>query len=318
MPAVGRDVVRVEARAKLNLGLAVGPRRADGYHDLVTVFQSISLADVLIVRRRRRGLTLSIREENVAQRAGPGRWRVAKSARVPRGRDNLVLRAAELARRRWGIRGGASFRLIKRIPAGAGLGGGSADAAASLLAMARLHGLRPTLAERLALASELGSDVPFAVFGGSAIGRGRGERLTRLEPIRPFRAVVAVPAWRVSTARAFGQIDRIKYGLTAWGRNLRFAQRLERKAVRPLEALRLGNAFEAALGGRRRDFVSICRRLEESGAVHPHLTGSGSAVFGFVPPRVSWTRVASRYRGPERIFLVRSARSGTRFAPHTA
>jgi 4-diphosphocytidyl-2-C-methyl-D-erythritol kinase len=302
-------VVRLDARAKLNLGLAVGPARADGYHDLVTVFQSISLSDTLVARRAR-GWSLSVAHEDVGHRIV--RSRRSAVARVPSGPDNLVLRAARLARERWGIRGGAAFRLIKRIPAGAGLGGGSADAAAALAAMCRLYGVRPSPAERLAVAAELGSDVPFAWAGGTAIGRGRGERLTRVRLARAFRAVLAVPAWRVSTARAYRQIDRNKYGLTVWRAHLRSAQRLERKAVTAGSALRLGNAFEATLGGRRRDFIAVCRRLEEVGAVAPHLTGSGSAVFGLLPSGVTWGSVVGRYTGSETLFLVRSVRAGVR------
>jgi len=132
-----RGGVIVEARAKLNLGLAVGPRRADGYHDLATVFQSVSLADHLIARPAARGFTLRVRHERAAARGGRGR-----SGPVPAGRDNLVLRAARLLARRVGLEGGARFELVKRIPAGAGLGGGSADAAAALAALAALHRVR--------------------------------------------------------------------------------------------------------------------------------------------------------------------------------
>lgn len=307
-------MVRLDARAKLNLGLAVGPRRPDGYHDLVTVFQSISLCDTLIARRAGR-LSLSVVHEDAGERATRApRSRGGAVARVPPGQANLVLRAARLARERWGLSGGAHFRLIKRIPAGAGLGGGSADAAAALSAMCRLYGVRPSRADRLAAAAELGSDVPFASFGGTAIGRGRGERLERIRLARPFRAVIAVPAWRVSTADAYRQIDQMKYGLTGWNAHLRFAQRLERKALTAAMAMQLGNVFEATLGGRRRDFLDIRRRLERAGTVAPHLTGSGSAVFGILPSRVTWSSVVGRFSGSETLFLVRSARAGVRLS----
>lgn len=303
--------VRLDARAKLNLGLAVGPRRADGFHDLVTVFQSISLRDTLVARRAR-GLSLSVAHEDVGERRSSRRAPLVTAARVPTGPDNLVLRAALLARERWGIGGGAHFRLIKRIPAGAGLGGGSADAAAALAAMCRLYGVHPSPAERNAAALALGSDVPFAWRGGTAIGRGRGERLKHVRLARSFRAVVAVPSWRVSTAKAYRQIDKNKYGLTGWTAHLRSAQRLERKAVTAEMALRLGNVFEAALGGRRRDFLDLRRRLEGAGTATPRLTGSGSAVFGLLPPGVTWSSVVGRFSGSETLFLVRSARAGVR------
>jgi len=303
--------VRVTARAKLNLGLAVGPRRPDGFHDLATIFQSISLADTLEARRLRSGFTLEVRFEH-ALRGGSAAARAAdrRSRSVPAGADNLVLRAARLLAERAGVACGAHFVLTKRIPAQAGLGGGSADAAAALLALERLAGLRPSRARRLALAAELGSDVPFAVFGGTALGLGRGERLTRLTLERPFRALLVMPAWRVSTADAFRQIDRKRLGLTDWKANLRSARRLGRAPIGPGRALRLGNVFEDVLGEKRVEFLSLRDRLLEAGAESAGLSGSGSAVFGIIPPGIPSHVVAGRFSGNEPRIVVSSARAG--------
>ena len=304
--------VRIEARAKLNLGLAVGPRREDGFHELVTIFQSVSLADTLIVTRRRRGLSLSVRFEDVSAARGGRRRRRATprsrraDPRVPKGADNLVMRAARLLAARYRLPGGARLSLIKRIPAGAGLGGGSADAAAALVGLTRLYRMTLPRIERLSLAAELGSDVPFALVGGTALGLGRGEKLRRLRLARPFRAIVAVPSWRVSTARAFMALRRRKYGLTLWSPKLRFAEALGRKVVAPVQAVRLGNEFEDVLGDRRSDFLSLCARLRRAGAEAPHLTGSGSAVFGIVPAGVPSERIMERFTGNETIFVIQS------------
>ncbi len=298
--------VRVEARAKLNLGLAVGPRRRDGFHELATVFQSISLADTLVAEHRPRGFELVVRHRGRAARpgpAGPGRG-------VPAGPGNLVLRAARLVARRTALPGGARFVLVKRIPARAGLGGGSADAAAALAALCALYGVRAPRSERLEWAAELGSDVPFASTGGTALGLGRGERLTRLALARPFRAVVAVPGWRISTANAYARIDHSKYGLTLWPSKLRFGKSLRRMALEPLAALRLGNTFEGALGGRRLAFADLRSRLREAGLMEPRLSGSGSSVFGLLEPRVTAPGVLARFRGAETLYVVRSAGAG--------
>ena len=313
--------VRIEARAKLNLGLAVGPRREDGYHELATVFQSVSLADTLVVTPKSRGFSLTIRYQDASVRrratesARRGRRLRTGPGRVPAGRGNLVLRAARLLAARHDLPGGAAFTLIKRIPAGAGMGGGSADAAAALVGLARLHGLTWSLRERLAIGAELGSDVPFALLGGTALGLGRGERLRRLRLAAPFRAVVAVPSERVETAQAFRALECGKYGLTGWTRHLRFAEALGRKAVRPKNALRLGNAFERVLGGQRSGFLSLCARLRHAGVEEPHLTGSGSAVFGVLPAKLTASRLANRFAGDEAIYLVRS--KGTGLTHHT-
>ncbi len=299
--------VRVEARAKLNLGLSIGPRRDDGFHDLVTVFQSISLADTLIVGRRRAGFSLEVRHESLALRgrAGPGR--------VPSGDANLVLRAARAFAGRHRVTEGARFRLIKRIPSGSGLGGGSADAAAALVALRAL--LRPDLdrQELLALAADLGADVPFALHGGTAIGTGRGEQLDPVSLDRRFRALIAMPSWRISTAEAYRAFDRLKYGLTGWRSNLRSAQRIAREGIITIErALSLGNSFETTLGPRRGEFESLRDRLLDAGVQHARLTGSGSAVFGVIEAGVSARSVVSRFRGPEAIYPVHSTRAGAR------
>jgi 4-diphosphocytidyl-2-C-methyl-D-erythritol kinase len=305
--------VRVEAHAKLNLGLAVGPARADGFHELATVFQSISLADSLVATPRRAGFTLAIRHEDASLVPRP-----AGRERIPVGRTNLVLRAAQLVAARCALPGGAAFRLTKRIPSQSGMGGGSADAAATIAALDALYGLRLSTPFRMKLAAELGSDVPFACLGGTALGLGRGERLERLTLAGAFRAVVIVPRWRVSTAEAFRQIDKNKYGLTAWATKLRYARNLRRGRLKPERALALGNTLEQALENRRSDLLSLRRRLVAAGVANARMTGSGSALFGILGPGLSARTVARRFAGSERIFTVRSTRVGWRLIRSTS
>jgi 4-diphosphocytidyl-2-C-methyl-D-erythritol kinase len=309
--------VRVTAPAKLNLALAIGPRRADGFHELATLFQTISLADTLEVERRARGFTLSIRFEDAAlvRRGGRHERRRASAARrrdVPATSRNLVLRAARTLAHAAGIAGGAAFRLVKRIPTRAGMGGGSADAAAALVGLARLYELRIAPADLRALGLSLGADVPFALFGGTALGRGVGEKLTRVHLRRPERVLIALPTWRVSTAAAFRAIDRRKYGLTLWRSNLRCLQILGRERVTALQAVRLGNTFEDALEKRRRDFLDLCARMRGAGVEEPRLTGSGSAVFGLLPRAIPARQIVERFAGSEELFLVRTTRAGPR------
>jgi 4-diphosphocytidyl-2-C-methyl-D-erythritol kinase len=163
------------------------------------------------------------------------------------------------------------------------------------------------------MALALGSDVPFALCGsGTALGFGRGERLRPLRLRRPFRALIAVPRWRVSTAQAYSRIDRQKYSLTLWDTKLRSTQLLERKQLSVEAAIRLGNAFEDVLGARRLDLLSLRRRLRDAGAVEAQMTGSGSAVFGVLGSGRPATMVVNRFTGSETVYLVRSARSGLR------
>lgn len=300
-----RARVVVEARAKLNLALAVGPRREDGDHELATVFQSISLADTLIAEPRARGFSLRIRRESAARR---GTTPVDRDVRADG--SNLVLRAARRFAEAFGVRGGARFVLLKRIPSRAGLGGGSADAAAALRAMAALHDLRPRRGRLMALAGELGADVPFALFGGTALGWGRGERLERLSLAEPLHAVLAVPRWRIPTAAAFERIDRAKYGLTRWNAKLRSLQALRRKPVRATDVLRLGNDFEDVLGELRARFDSLSHRLAAAGLSRIRMTGSGSAMFGVAASEAEARRIIGRVNGSEPLYLVRSTGAG--------
>src|SRR5206468_238599 len=169
--------------------------------------------------------------------------------------------------------------------------------------------------EQTTLALEVGSDVPFALRGGTALGAGRGERMKPLMLARPFRALIAVPQWRVSTALAFEKMDRRKYFLTAWRAKLRSAQVLGRKRLRAEVWLNLGNSFEEVLGRRQADFLSLCARFREAGVNDVRMTGSGSAVFGVLEPGVSAERVAGRFNGSESLYIVRSKRSGLGLKP---
>jgi 4-diphosphocytidyl-2-C-methyl-D-erythritol kinase len=302
--------VVIEARAKLNLGLLVGPRRADGYHDLVTVFQSIDLADTLIIEPRARGFTLAVRFENASLSGGAAPRPAGHD--VPRGADNLVLRAARQVAAELALNAGAHFTLIKRIPAAAGLGGGSADAAAVLHGLPVLFGLRLLPRRRQAIALALGSDVPFACIGGTAIGAGRGERLHRTRLARPFRAILAVPDWRVSTAQAFAGIDRRKLGLTARRLTLVSGQLFGRERLSATTCVRLGNTFERVLGRRRREFRGLRERMRRTGLTEVRMTGSGSAVFGILGPDLPAHHVVRRFTGSEPLYMVRSTGSGVR------
>jgi 4-diphosphocytidyl-2-C-methyl-D-erythritol kinase len=211
--------VTVRVPAKINLQLAVGPLRPDGYHDLVTVFHAISLFDqVSVAPAAADGVAVS----------GEG------AGQVPAGNDNLALKAVAalrtaIARRGGGTRGlatraapddppGVAVTISKRIPVAAGLAGGSADAAAALVACNELWGAGLSQQELCEVAAGVGSDVAFAVLGGTAVGRGRGERLTRaLVPPATYHWVLAFADGHLSTSEVYGALDRLR-ALPAPGR----------------------------------------------------------------------------------------------------
>src|SRR6516165_9184065 len=167
--------IRVKALAKINLDLRVLGQRADGYHELRTIFQTISLADTLdICFTPARKSSIELRD----------------SHDIP---DNLVVRAARLVLEAARVTGRVEMRLEKRIPMGAGLGGGSSDAAAVLLALPALAGRTKTLPSLPEIAAELGSDVPFFLLGGSAVGVGRGTELFPLADVPASHGLLLAP-----------------------------------------------------------------------------------------------------------------------------
>jgi 4-diphosphocytidyl-2-C-methyl-D-erythritol kinase len=253
--------LRAQAPAKLNLGLEVVRRRPDGFHDLRTVFQAIDLCDDLWLRERREpGLGLAVE--------GP--------EPVPAGSENLVARAGALLARRRAPGRGAEILLTKRIPAGAGLGGGSSDAAATLVALEALWGLDPDPEERARLALELGSDVPFFLLGGTALGEGRGEILTPLPAPPPCGWLVAVPPFRVSTADAFREVSP---ALTRAKHNISMVMDALREGGRTKLFENLVNDLEVGVVRIQPRLASIRRDLLSRGALAVGLTGSGSSLF---------------------------------------
>ena len=193
--------VTVRAPAKINLQLAVGPRRADRYHDLVTIFQAISLYD----------------DVTVTETDGPGEDRVLVSGEgagaVPDGRDNLALMAAAALIRAAGLPRDPDRRIEitirKRIPVAAGLAGGSADAAAALVACNELWHAGLSHEQLTEVAAAVGSDVAFALLGGTAVGQGRGEQLTPALASGAYHWVLAVADGALSTPEVYAAFDRL-------------------------------------------------------------------------------------------------------------
>lgn len=188
----------VHAPAKLNLLFEVLARRGDGYHEIETLMLPIRLFDTLHVVPAADGQL----ELSCGWAAGE-QSQSGRSGDLPTGSDNLAVRAVELLRGRAGVAAGASLRLLKRIPSAAGLGGGSSDAAAALIAANAAWGLNWSREALTPLAAELGSDVPFFLAVGAAVCRGRGERVEPIGRAAPLHLVVARPPVGLSTARVF-------------------------------------------------------------------------------------------------------------------
>ena len=277
--------IACRAFAKINLDLRVLGVRQDGYHELRTTFQSIALAD---------DLTFT---------ASPGPFRIlCDDPACPADAGNLVWRAADLvwkAGRRRGAPHGVVVTIAKRIPMQAGLGGGSSDGAAAIRALASIWRVRLSRARRQRLAAAMGADVPYFLEGGTALGRDRGDRLSRLVDRPRAWVVLTVPRFGVSTREAFswwdqqvGQVGRV--GRVGQGRRVGRARHDFSNDLQPVVA-------------RRHPIVgTLVADLERSGAFQASLSGSGSAVFGLFARRsqAEGAARALRRRAPRRLVLV--------------
>ncbi len=259
-------LLRAYAPAKINLGLEVVRQRRDGYHDIETIFQTIDFCDELIFH----------------ESSEPASFRLdIQGIKAPEGGDNLVSQAWSLMREKAGKSPrGLRLELIKRIPLGSGLGGGSSDAAAMLMGLNRFWRLNLTQEDLLEMAAQLGSDVPFLLSGGTAIGRGRGEKLEALISLHQGAFLLVNPGIAISSAWAY---EQIKLGLT------RNPYRISVEQVKafinrfPDPGMVLKNRLEDVVFPAYPVMGEIAEALDEAGAVQVSMSGSGSTLYGTFP-----------------------------------
>jgi len=270
--------VRIPAFAKINLRLDILGKRPDGFHELRTIFQTISLHDELRLRASRRpGIALRV-ERNQPLSAEPAE-------------RNLVYRAVDALHRELKIRGGVEIELKKTIPAGRGLGGGSSDAAAALLGYLRLTKKKLAPARLLGIASSLGADVPFFLLGGRALGVNKGDEIYPLPDIPKAHFLVVSPKEiHVPTPDAYRWLEAEPLALTNSAETSKLFQfcALSWSA----QGSGLSNDFEAPVFRRHPRLDRIKRELLQRGAAEASLAGSGSAVFGVFPSPAMARRAA--------------------------
>jgi len=286
-------VIAVRAHAKINLDLRVLGPRLDGFHELRTVFQAISLHDII----------------ECVPRQGPFAIE-CDTAGVPLDRSNLVWRAAEALwrslRRPAPVRD-VTIRLHKRIPLQAGLGGGSANAAATLLALARLWRV-PVRANQLTdIAATLGADVPFFLSGGTALGLGRGDEVYPLADLPRHWIVLLIPGFGVSTADAYAWYDSERE--MARGVSGREPQVVP--GPWPSRAAQMINDLEAPIARHHPEIDQMRTALRRAGALAAAMSGSGSAVFGLFQKRSEALAAVERLSGSGwRVLLTESLGRG--------
>lgn len=295
------ELVRLRAHAKVNLALRVGAPGADGFHPLATVFQTISLADRLTAR--------PLRTDESANRLHPDVPIRFSVEGVPLPEHNTVTHAAALLTDLLRSRGGASLRplsvhLKKRVPIGAGLGGGSSDAVAALVACAHLwlpEAPLPSLEALADLARQVGADVPYFLAGGTALGTGRGDQIEPLAELPPQWLVIVAPcSVSVSTPAAYAAYDEANgwIGGEPGGAPAIAESKLEEPGYSgELDPAWMGNDLQSTVVDLHPEVEEARRALKASGAGIAQMSGSGSASFGTFDDRRSARRAAGDLRG---------------------
>lgn len=285
--------------AKVNLTLHVGPRRADGFHDVRTLMQSIALHDSLTVTARSGPFGLTSRS--------PG---------VPADRTNLVWRAAEALWRDLGRTGDprdAHVRLDKQIPPAAGLGGGSADAAAALVGLNQIWNGRRARRELMTLAAALGSDVPFFLHGGTALGVGRGDELYPVDDVPRLGVIIIKPSFGVSTADAYGWLDADRQaGVPEPEPDRRHVVDVGWPAG-PIVPI---NDLQGPVARRHPAIAEMVAACLAQGAMAAAMSGSGSAVFAVFAESAA-RRAVARLQRPDWLVLLTRTLSRSEAARRT-
>jgi 4-diphosphocytidyl-2-C-methyl-D-erythritol kinase len=258
-------ILTLPAYAKINLTLEVLSRRSDGYHEIASVFQAISLTDTLTFEPAE---TLEFHCD-------------VPELQTP---DNLVLKAAKLLKEVLGYKKGARIKLIKKIPLAAGLGSGSTDAAVTLLGLNKLWGLNLAHDKLLELAAKLGSDVPFFLYGGTALAQGRGEKVTPL-PSTPETWIILLKSPFDPVANKTAQLySRLNPSHFTYGQHTeRLVAHLKHGGN--IESSFLYNVFEQVAFDFFPALSDYRSRLIKAGARQAHLAGSGPTLFALMPDR---------------------------------
>ncbi|MEW5800876.1 MAG: 4-(cytidine 5'-diphospho)-2-C-methyl-D-erythritol kinase [bacterium] len=270
------QVVKVSAPAKINLGLSVLRKRDDGYHEIRTLFQAVSLCDELELEPIPKGIELTLEGEG-----------------IPNDQENIAWKAAESFLSRLRVSAGVHIRLRKNIPVAAGLGGGSSDAAAVLKGLSRLFSFSLPRNELLEMGRHLGADVPFFLFGNSALGEGTGAILSSISALPQSWIVIINPGFPISTKWVY---DHASLLLTKKPDHINMVKYFLRENDLPRIGYYLHNDLEAVVLKRYPIINELKNRLLSAGAVGAVMSGSGASVFGLFADRPLADQAFNRMR----------------------
>jgi len=282
--------IKVSAKAKINLALDVIRKREDGYHDLRMIMQTIDLEDRLLLRK--------IVADKVVLKTN--------LYFLPTDERNLVVKIAKYMRRYYQLGAGLFINLYKKIPVGAGLGGGSADGAAVIKGINQLFELDLSMEEMMAIGKRFGADIPYCLFGGTALAEGIGDQLTEIASKLPMYILVVKPRVAVSTRYVYETLE-----ITEKQNHPDVEGMIEAIESENLQgvAARLANVLEAVTGKKYPEVLKIKKALLEKGAVGALMSGSGSAVFALFSNQESMEAAAREMKNKEEVDVIFEAHS---------
>ena len=281
-----KNTISLKAPAKINLFLEILGKRDDGYHEIETIMQEIALADNLQFEEIQEGVKLECNDKS-----------------IPLNQDNLVCKAANLILKECGIKKGVSINLEKKIPVGAGLGGGSSDAATTLKALNSLWGVGLNDGELMELAAKLGSDIPFFIKGKTSICSGRGEKISPVEVRNKMNFLILFPRVHISTETIY---KNLKIDLTKKRKDVSFFL----DALKYSESVGIGkllfNRLEEVIFATYPDLLQVKHSLEFFDFCGLSISGSGSAFFGLCKDRHQAEAIKSKVElsGTGNVFVV--------------
>ena len=274
----------IPSYAKINLGLSVLGKRPDGYHNIHTIFQELEFHDTLYFRKHQAPVKIT-----------------TDHASLPVGKKNLVWQAVRIVQQHTGCSDQVAIHLEKRIPIGAGLGGGSSNAAAVLSGMNHLFQLGLSHNELVELGSQLGSDVPFFLYGGMALATGKGEQIQPLADLSPAWVVLVNPGIHVSSGWAYKNVN---LKLTNSEEIISVLQNVDNQGITGMKHALLQNVLEGPVSQKYPVIQAIKAQLLEQGAEWAMMSGSGSTVFGIFSDNASAENTRQKMERPGWLAVV--------------
>jgi len=275
-------MIKLLAPAKINLFLNVINKRQDGYHELETILQKIELYDIIILEEKDKGIELECKE-------------------IP-GVENLAYKAANLLKQELGVKNGVRIKIEKNIPIAAGLGGGSSDAAATLVGLNKLWHLELTQNDLIHLASKIGVDVPFFIFNeGLALGRGIGTIITPLPALPKMWLIIISPKIKISTAKVYESLNFMLTNESIKGKIMQIA--IKEGNIEKISKL-LYNTLEKVVIPQYPIIKRLKEKLFEAGVLGALMSGSGASIFGIVKTELEAMNIYNKLKGGDELIFV--------------